>query len=94
MDRTEFKNKAKASIDDIFAKIDEMEAKKNSISEDLKHEYEETLFSLRLKKAELQLKYDEMLNAKEEKWEEVKTVFSSASESFKEGFSRLATLFH
>lgn len=94
MDRAEFKTKAKASIDDIFAKIDELEARKNSISEELRHDYEETLFSLRLKKAELQARYDDMLNAKEEKWEEVKTVFSSASESFKEGFARLATLFH
>ena len=93
MDRENFKNKAKESIDDIFTKIDELEAKKDLAIGKAKAEYEEKLVELKSKKDELVAKYDSLLAASEENWEEVKGAFSSATESFKEGFLKIASLF-
>jgi hypothetical protein len=93
MDKEKFKNKAKDSIDEIFAKIDELEVKKDKAIGEAKIEYEEKLAELKSKKIELQAKYDKLVEASEENWEEVKVAFSSASESFKEGFSKIASLF-
>lgn len=93
MDRENFKTKAKESIDDIFAKIDELEVKKDLAIGQAKAEYEEKLVELKLKKDELVAKYDSLFAATEENWEEVKEAFSSASDSFKEGFSKIASLF-
>ena len=93
MDKENFKNKAKQSIDDIFAKIDEFEAKKDKAVGIAKAEYEEKIAELMLKKTELAEKYEKLVNSTEDNWEEVKAAFSSASESFKEGFSKIASLF-
>jgi hypothetical protein len=93
MDKENFKNKAKQSIDDIFAKIDELEAKKDKAIGEAKIEYEKRILELKSKKVELQAKYNKLVNASDENWEEVKNAFSSASDSFKEGFSKIASLF-
>jgi uncharacterized coiled-coil DUF342 family protein len=92
MNKENFKKEAKKSIDDVFAKIDELEAKKDKVKEDAKAEYEEKLKNLKTKRKELQAKYDALVNASDEKWEEVKSTFSSATDSFKEGFSKIASL--
>ena len=92
MNKEDFKKKAKTSIDDIFAKIDELEEKKDKVKGDAKATYEEKLNNLKTKKKELQAKYDALVNASDEKWEEVTSTFSSATDSFKEGFSKIASL--
>jgi outer membrane murein-binding lipoprotein Lpp len=92
MNKEDFKTKAKNSIDDIFAKIDALEVKKDSVKGDTKAEYEEKLNNLKTKKKELQVKYDALVNAHDEKWEDVKSAFSSSTDSFKEGFSKIASL--
>ncbi len=92
MDKEDFKNKAKKSIDDIFEKINELEAKQDKVKEHIKAEYEEKLNILKTKKKELQAKHEELFNASDEKWDEVKSTFSSAADSFKEGFSKIASL--
>jgi hypothetical protein len=93
MDRENFKNKAKQSIDEIFAKIDELEAKKDKALEGAKVEFEEKINELKAKKDELTAKYNMLMDSSDENWEEVKSAFSSASESFKEGFSKIGSLF-
>lgn len=93
MDREAYKNKAKESIDEIFAAIDELEAKKNKALAGAKAEYSEKLAELKAKKDDLQVKYDRLLAATEDNWEEVKGAFSSASDSFKDGFSKIASIF-
>jgi len=93
MDRETFKNNAKKSIDSIFAKIDELESKKDQAKSETKVEYEQMLQSLRSKKDRLIEQYDALANSSEGKWEEAKEAFSSASDSFKEGFSKISSLF-
>lgn len=93
MDKQKYKENAKKSIDEIFAKIDELEKKTESFKEKSKAEYEKNIAELKAKRAELQAKYKALENASDDKWEEVKSAFSSASDSFKEGFSKITSLF-
>lgn len=92
-DREIFKKKAKESIDDIFAKIDKLDAKKDNVKEKAKAEYKELMVDLKSKKTDLQAKYKKLENATEDKWGEVKKTFSVAADSFEEGFSKIGSLF-
>ncbi len=93
MEREKFKEDAKQFIDKIFARIDELEAKKDRVTEDKKQEYEEMLASLRQRKKLLLDKYNNLSSSAEDKWEEARITFSDASESFKDGFDKIASLF-
>lgn len=93
IDREIFKKRAKKSIDNIFAKIDKLDVKKDMVKEKAKAEYKEIMADLKSKKADLQAKYKKLENATEDKWEEVKKTFSVAADSFEEGFSKIGSLF-
>jgi peptidoglycan hydrolase CwlO-like protein len=93
MEREKFKTKAKKSIDDIFAKINELESKRDKVREDAKGEYDERISNLKTRREELQKKYESLKKAGDDKWEEAKKTFSSSADSFKEGFSKLSGLF-
>lgn len=93
MDRQEFKEKAKQSIDDIFAKIDELKQKRGTIETDLKDTIDEQIKKMEAIKSELELKYKDLIDANEEKWDEVKQAFSESAGSFKEGLSKLKSIF-
>jgi chromosome segregation ATPase len=93
MEREEFKQKAKQSIDDLFNRIEKLEAKMDKAKADAKLKYKAELDELKLKKADMQSKYDKLENAVEEKWEEVKNAFIESAPDFKNGFSRLGKIF-
>ncbi len=93
MDREKFKQEAKQSIDKIFAKIDELEAKKERAKAGSVEEYDKVLANLKVKRDALVAQYDKLADISEEKWEEAKSAFSAASESFKEGFTIISSLF-
>lgn len=93
MNREEFKIQANQNIDEIFSKIDELRSKKDSVEEKAKAEYEKSIKELESKKVDLQSKYENLKNASDDEWEEKKRSFSSAVDSFKEGFSKIASTF-
>ncbi len=93
MKEEEFKAKASQRIDEVSAKINKLKAKKEPVQGDSKSKYKESLKEIESKKAALEEKYTELENASEEKWGEVKNAFSSASESFKEGWNKVISLF-
>ncbi len=93
MDRNKLKEKAKTAIDDIFAKVDELESKRGEVQEDLKVKYDERIADLKTRRVELQSRYKELASASEGKWEEASKAFNSSLDSFKEGFSKLASIF-
>ncbi len=93
MDKETYKAKAKKSIDDIFAKIDELETKKSEAQQGAKEKYTEKITELKAKKNDLQLKYDELVNATEERWETAKTKFSESTDYFKRGIAELGEIF-
>jgi len=93
MDRDTFKENAKKSIDEIFAKIDELEAKKTQAKAEVKEKYEKKIAELKLIKNDLQAKYDDLLNTSEDEWEEVKHSFSTSFDYLKKGIRELVSLF-
>jgi chromosome segregation ATPase len=93
MEKEEFKQKAKQTIDDIFAKIDELQIKMDKAKAETKVKYKNEIEELKKKKAELQTRYDKLEDVVEDKWEDVKKAFSESAGSFKEGFSRLGKIF-
>ena len=93
MEREEFKEKAKQSIDDLFVQIEKLEAKMKKAKADAKIKYKDEIDELRQKKAEMQSVLDKVENAVEGKWEEVKAAFNESAPSFKEGFARLGKIF-
>lgn len=93
MEKTEFKEKAKRKIDEIFAKIDDLEGKREKAKEEAKSTYDTIIADLKAKKKELQEKYEALDQAKDEKWAEAKKDFDTSAESFKKGFSKLLSLF-
>lgn len=93
MNKEEFKAKANQTIDEVAGKINELKAKKEAAVGDSKVKYEKALQDMESKKADLQSKKADLENASEEKWDEVKNAFSSATEDFKEGWKKLSSLF-
>lgn len=93
MNKEEFKAKAKQKIDEFNAKINELKAERAAAKEDAKSDYDEALRELESKKSELDNKYSELENAADDKWEETKVAFLSASKDFEEGFSKIKSLF-
>jgi hypothetical protein len=93
MEREEFKQKAKQSIDDIFVRIEKLEAKMDKAKADAKVKYKDEIDELKAKKADLQAKYEKLEDAVEDKWEEVKKAFIESAPSFKKGLSRLGEIF-
>ncbi len=89
MEREEFKEKAKKSIDDLFLQIEKLEAKMHKAKADAKLKYKDEIDELKQKKAEMQ----GLLDKVEDKWEDVKLAFNESAPSFKEGFARLAKIF-
>lgn len=89
MDKNEFKVKAKKSIDNMVAKIEELEEKKDSLQENAKASYQQNLDELKAKKNNLQKKYAQLEDAAEEKWDDAKSAFSTASDSLKDGIDKI-----
>jgi hypothetical protein len=93
MEKQEFQEKAKQSIDDIFAKIDELKLKKETVEADLKITIDEQIKKLEAKKDELELKYKDLIDAAEDKWDDVKDAFSQSADSIKDAFSKVFSPF-
>lgn len=89
MKRNDFTEKAKQGIQDLSDKIDELENKAKSASDDLKAEYKEQIKALDKKKSALEHKYNEVKDMAEDKWEETKESFKTGMESLKDTFKHL-----
>lgn len=87
------KEKVKRQIDEMDNQIDVLEAKFENAKAEAKVEYKEKLAALKSKRNDVKARFDKLADATEEKWEESKDVFASASDSFKEGFNKLKSLF-
>ena len=92
MDKEIFKQNAKKTIDEIYNAIERIQEKATIVEGEARVRFEQNLVELKAMKKDLQAKYDKLGNTSEEKWEEVKNAFSSASESFKEGFKKLTSI--
>ncbi|TVQ51370.1 MAG: hypothetical protein EA362_00445 [Saprospirales bacterium] len=92
MNRQEFKEKAKKTLDDVFSRIEDLEKKSKSASQKARYEFNEEIAELKIQKAKLEKKYHELEDVGEEQWEKAKSIFKESSESFKKGFEKLGKL--
>ncbi len=93
MNQKEFKVNSTQTIDEVFAKINGLNAKKESAQGDANSKFEESLKDLETKKEDLEAKYVELENASEKKWDEIKNAFSSASYFVKDELAKITSLF-
>lgn len=89
MKKQGFLDKAKTSIDDLDSKIAELKIKMNKASDKTKDTYLEQLEALVRKKNKLELKYLELSNMTENKWEDSKETFKTSMESLKDTMRHL-----
>lgn len=93
MNREELKAKAHAAVDKMFTQLDELDAKKDQLSEKAKAEYAEKREALAKKKVELQAKYKDLEDASGESLDDLKVALDKSAESFKEAFGNIKTHF-
>lgn len=93
MNKEEIKSKAKKAIDEAYAKISELEGRRDQLTGELKADFDEKIISLKAKGEELKSKISSFEDKGEDKWDEVKDVLSDSMDSFKEGFAKLGKLF-
>lgn len=93
MTKDEIKAKASEALADAKSTIQELDAKKDTLSAELKEEFEEKVNVLKAKKDALEAKIDALEDDAEDKWEEIKDVLSDSLKSFKDGFTNLGRLF-
>jgi len=93
MNKADIKNNAKKIIDEAYAKISELEGKRDQITGELKSEFDDKIKLLKSKGEELKLKISSLEDEGEDKWDEVKDVLADSMDSFKEGFAKLGKLF-
>ena len=93
MTKEEIKAQAGEALADAKSKIQELDAKKDSISAELKGEFQEKIEALKAKKDALEAKIDALEDDAEDKWDEIKDVLGDSLKSFKEGFTNLGRLF-
>lgn len=93
MSKEDVKKNAKKNIDKLFDEIDNMEAKKDQLSETSRKKYNEKISDLKERKEHLIKKYHELENVGEDKWDEIAASFDKAGESFKKGFKEIAEIF-
>jgi SMC interacting uncharacterized protein involved in chromosome segregation len=93
MTKDEIKAKASEALADAKSTIQELDAKKDTLSAELKEEFEEKVNALKAKKDALEAKIDALEDGAEDKWEEIKDVLGDSLKSFKDGFTNLGRLF-
>lgn len=93
MNKADIKNNAKKIIDEAYAKISELEGKRDQITGELKSEFDDKIKLLKAKGEDLKLKISSLEDEGEDKWDEVKDVLADSMDSFKEGFAKLGKLF-
>lgn len=93
MTKDEIKAKADLVFADIKSKIQELDEKKDVLSDDLKEEFREKVEALKAKKEALEAKIDEIEDDADEKWEDIKDILGDSYQSFKDGIINLGRLF-
>ncbi len=88
-----FKAKAKAAVDTVAHKVDELELKVQSAKGEAETKFKTQLAQLKERREELRKRYHSLEDAAEDKWDDAKEAFSKASDAFEKGFKELGKLF-
>lgn len=93
MDTHKTKEDIKKKIDVLFGKIEELQARGNELTEDVKDEYHKQLAELKEEKLKLEEQYETFKASSEAKKHEVEIKSKSAWSDFKKGFKKLFSIF-
>lgn len=93
MERNEYRENVKKTIDETFDQIEALKVKADNASEMVRQEYQEKIKELELLRNQMEAKLDELANTADSKWKEMKEILDSSLQSFKEGFKKLGKLF-
>jgi hypothetical protein len=83
MEKQEFKESAKKAVHEVSGKINMLKLKMEAASDDMKKELVTQLVNLEEKKETLSSKYNELMAAAEDQWDDAKESFKTHSESLK-----------
>ncbi|MCB9283916.1 MAG: hypothetical protein H6563_07585 [Lewinellaceae bacterium] len=84
MNRTEFKEKAKENIDDLFQQLDQMEQKALEVKGDAKEKLQEKIALLQERKKDLHDRFKNLEKSTDENWTKVVNAFTNGVDAFKE----------
>ncbi len=97
MKNKDFREKAHSVLDEVIDHINEMEKKANTVSDELKHEYNQKLARLKEIKKDLTSKLDDYEVLTESRWDVVKESFDEfmdqVYEAWKENFKKAKSAF-
>lgn len=91
--RHEFIEKLKDKLDKWDTEIDELEARAQQATADMKNELDDQITSLRLKRDIARLKLSEIMDASEEAWEDVKDGAEEAWAELKDAMEKAKSHF-
>jgi len=91
--RQEYQEKINAQLNRLNAKIDEFEAKAKQAQSEASVEYHNTLEELYAKRDAAKLKLDELSNASEDAWSELRSGFESAWQNLTESVNKAVKKF-
>ena len=91
--RDAYVEKIKAKIDELDAKIDGLDAKVRAATADIKIKYEAQIAEMRGKRDKARQKLQEINQAKEGAWEEMKDGMGKAIDALKEAFDKAKSHF-
>lgn len=93
MTREEAKAKAAKSIDEMYNKLEALDAKKEILEDKAKKEYAEMRENMMAKKVDLEVYIKEVDAASDDAFDELKVAFGKSSEAFKEAFGNIKSRF-
>jgi len=83
MKKNEFTEKAKKGIDEVSTKIDEIKAKLDKASDDIKVNYKDELEHLAERRTAIEKRYHALADVAEDEWEDAKETFQMHMESLR-----------
>ncbi len=92
MEKEKYRVKAKETVDSIFNQIEELENKRQDVSQSMKAQYDEQIAALKAKYADLENQYKELELSSGQAWQDTKEKFSESADYFKAGLAKIAEI--
>ncbi|MGE0077991.1 MAG: hypothetical protein AB7S48_09045 [Bacteroidales bacterium] len=85
--RKNYQDKAHKTLDDIFASLHTLEDKAKTVSKEFSDTMEENIQQLKVEGEKLKGKFDELCNANNDSWDDIRNGFEKAANSLRDSFS-------
>lgn len=92
MEKEKYRVKAKETVDSIFNQIEELEDKRQDVSQSMKAQYDEQIAALKAKYADLENQYKELELSSGQAWQDTREKFSESADYFKAGLAKIAEI--